>query len=309
MGTTGSSVKGRINSELPDIIARVRKYTSVPLAVGFGVATRAHFEYVQSAGADGVVIGSRLVSIIKEASLDAIPHRVESFCHEFSVDESSPPGSKPTSSAPVPSDPKNILLQTANSLPPRFGEFGGQYVPEALFDCLLELEEAHKSAVNDPEFWKEFEGHYGYMNRPSKLYFAESLTKYAGGAQIWLKREDLYARTFLFLSLPADAYAGTILVHTRSTMLLARQVVRSRGRMCCGLSNTQILLAKRLGKKRIIAETGAGQHGVATATVCARFGLECVVYMGAEDVRRQALNVFRMKMLGATVCPLSLVPV
>lgn len=97
------------------------------------------------------------------------------------------------------------------------------------------------------------------------------------------------------------AYIGIIPVHTRLTMLLARQVVRSGRSLWCELHNTQILLAKRLGKKRIIAETGAGQHGVATATVCARFGLQCVVYMGAEDVRRQALNVFRMKMLGATV--------
>jgi tryptophan synthase len=201
MGTTGSSVQGRINSELPDIIARVREYTSIPIAVGFGVATRAHFEYVQSAGADGVVIGSRLVTIIREASLDVIPHAVESFCREFNQDESSPPVRSPP--APSPSAPSNlekITPQFATSLPARFGQFGGQFVPEALFDCLLELEEAHKLALGDPEFWKEFEGHYGYMNRPSKLYFAESLTKHAGGAQIWLKREDLYVRLWLAVS-------------------------------------------------------------------------------------------------------------
>ncbi|KAI9571447.1 tryptophan synthase beta subunit-like PLP-dependent enzyme [Boletus coccyginus] len=270
MGTTGSSVQGSINSELPDIIARVREYTSVPIAVGFGVATRAHFEYVQSAGADGVVIGSRLVTIIKEASLDVISHTVELFCREFTQGDSSPPvQSPPAPSASVPFILEKVTSQAATSLPARFGTFGGQFVPEALFGCLLELEEAHKSALSDPEFWKEFESYYGYMNRPSKLYFAESLTKHAGGAQIWLKREDLN--------------------HTGS-----HKINNAIG---------QILLAKRLGKKRIIAETGAGQHGVATATVCARFGLECVVYMGAEDVRRQALNVFRMKMLGATVIP------
>jgi len=163
------------------------------------------------------------------------------------------------------------ILPQLSSLPARFGEFGGQYVPEALVDCLVELEEAHKNACADPEFWKEFESFYGYMNRPSKLYFAERLTEETGGAKIWLKREDLN--------------------HTGS-----HKINNAIG---------QILLAKRLGKKRIIAETGAGQHGVATATVCARFGLECVIYMGAEDVRRQALNVFRIRMLGAKVIPVS----
>ncbi|KDN34599.1 hypothetical protein RSAG8_12298, partial [Rhizoctonia solani AG-8 WAC10335] len=157
-------------------------------------------------------------------------------------------------------------LTEPTGLPARFGAFGGQYVPEALVDCLVELEEAHKAALADPEFWKEFEGLYGYMNRPSKLYLAERLTEATGGARIWFKREDLN--------------------HTGS-----HKINNAIG---------QILLAKRIGKKRIIAETGAGQHGVATATVCARFGMECVVYMGAEDVRRQALNVFRMS-LGSVI--------
>lgn len=201
MGTTGSSVQGSINSELPDIVARVRQFTSIPIAVGFGVATRAHFEYVQSAGADGVVIGSRFVSIIKDAPLDAIPPAVESFCRKITHGESSPPVRSP----PTPSASTKITPQAAtNSLPATFGQFGGQFVPEALFDCLLELEEAHKSAVSDPQFWNEFEGYYGYMNRPSKLYFAESLTRHAGGAQIWLKREDLYARPHSCLLLPAN---------------------------------------------------------------------------------------------------------
>ncbi|KAG1756395.1 tryptophan synthase beta subunit-like PLP-dependent enzyme [Suillus paluster] len=262
MGTTGSSVKGKINAALPDIIARIREYTAVPLAVGFGVATRAHFDVVADAGADGVVVGSRLVTIIKEAPLDSIPQNVENYCLEISL--KGQPTRMRSLQTSKPLTPSNGALKTPTValLPARFGQFGGQYVPEALFDCLVELEEAHNSAINDPKFWEEFESYYGYMNRPSKLYFAESLTKHAGGAQIWLKREDFIHVTF-----------------------------------------HQILLARRLGKKRIIAETGAGQHGVATATVCARFGLECVVYMGAEDVRRQALNVFRMNMLGATVIP------
>jgi len=123
----------------------------------------------------------------------------------------------------------------------------------------------------DPEFWRDFEGLYGYINRPSNLYLAERLTEHAGGARIWFKREDLN--------------------HTGS-----HKINNAIG---------QILLAKRIGKTRIIAETGAGQHGVATATACARFGLECIIYMGEEDVRRQALNVFRIKMLGGKVIPVS----
>jgi len=191
MGTTGSSVKGMINTELPDIIARIREYTPVPLAVGFGVATRAHFDVVADAGADGVVVGSRLVTIIKEAPLDSIPQNVERYCQEISLKGQPAPVRSPLTSKP--STPAGAVVNPVklSQLPLRFGQFGGQYVPEALFDCLVELEEAHNSAINDPSFWEEFESYYGYMNRPSKLYFAESLTKHAGGAQIWLKREDL----------------------------------------------------------------------------------------------------------------------
>jgi tryptophan synthase len=191
MGTTGSSVGGKINAALPDIIASIREHTSVPLAVGFGVATRAHFDVVADAGADGVVVGSRLVTIIKEAPLDSIPQNVEKYCLEISLKGQPAPVRPP----PIlkPSTPASGVASTVklSLLPARFGQFGGQYVPEALFDCLVELEEAHNAAINDPKFWEEFESYYGYMNRPSKFYFAESLTKHAGGAQIWLKREDL----------------------------------------------------------------------------------------------------------------------
>jgi len=249
-------------------------YTDFPLAVGFGVATRAHFDLVADAGADGVVIGSRLVSIIKTAPSDQVAQTVEAYCREISLkgQPKRPSLAHARSSASrssVNSRSQPSKAASASALPPRFGEFGGQYVPEALWDCLVELEEAHKSAMNDPEFVKEFESFYGYMNRPSNLYKAEKLTQQGGGATIWLKREDLN--------------------HTGS-----HKINNAIG---------QILLAKRIGKTRIIAETGAGQHGVATATACARFGLECVIYMGAEDVRRQALNVFRIRMLGAKVIP------
>lgn len=188
-----------MNAALPDIISRVKEYATVPVAVGFGVATRDHFDAVSDAGADGVVIGSRLVSILKEAPRDQIPQRVRAFCLEISLKGQPPRVRSPSSKSTTPSDypyQRNSLGAEVHSglaiLPMRFGQFGGQYVPEALFDCLVELEEAHKAAIADPAFWEEFESFYGYMNRPSKLYFAESLTKHAGGAKIWLKREDLY---------------------------------------------------------------------------------------------------------------------
>jgi len=226
MGTTGSSAKTAMNTALPEIIARVKEYATVPIAVGFGVATRNHFNTVSDAGADGVVIGSRLVTIINEAPRDQIAQHVEEYCREISL-KGQPPRvrSKPTTPV-IPSDQKDSLTDKVHSnlavLPMRFGQFGGQYVPEALFDCLVELEEAHKSAMADPAFWKEFESFYGYMNRPSKLYLAESLTKHAGGATIWLKREDLYA-TFSGISdwvmIYTNFYPATTLDRIKSTTL------------------------------------------------------------------------------------------
>lgn len=152
----------------------------------------------------------------------------------------------------------------------RYGIYGGQYVPETVMNAVSELEEAYEKYRNDPEFIAELHRYYReYAGRPSMLYYADKMTKDLGGAKIYLKREDLN--------------------HTGS-----HKINNVLG---------QILLAKRMGKKRIIAETGAGQHGVATATACALFGLECQVYMGAEDVRRQSLNVYRMNLLGTTVVP------
>ncbi|GJD46400.1 Tryptophan synthase beta chain [Methylobacterium cerastii] len=152
----------------------------------------------------------------------------------------------------------------------RFGIFGGRFVAETLMPLILSLEEAYAAAKADPTFQAEMDGYLKhYVGRPSPLYFAERLTEHCGGAKIYFKRDELN--------------------HTGS-----HKVNNVLG---------QILLARRMGKKRIIAETGAGQHGVATATLCARFGLTCVVYMGAVDVARQAPNVFRMKMLGAEVIP------
>lgn len=154
----------------------------------------------------------------------------------------------------------------------KFGEFGGRYVAETLIPAVLEVEEAYKKAKNDPAFQEELKYYLtNYVGRPSPLYFAKKLSETCGGAKIYLKRDELN--------------------HTGSHKI----------NNCIG----QILLAKKMGKKRIIAETGAGQHGVATATVCALFSLPCTIYMGAKDVERQAQNVFRMKLLGAEVVPVT----
>lgn len=153
-----------------------------------------------------------------------------------------------------------------------FGKFGGKYVIETLMPALKELEQVYEEARNDPQFKKDLDYYLKhYVGRPTALYFSERLTEYLGGAKIYLKREDL--------------------THTG-----AHKINNTIG---------STLLAKRMGKKRVIAETGAGQHGVATATAAALFGLECEVFMGEEDMRRQALNVFRMRLLGATVTPVT----
>ena len=148
----------------------------------------------------------------------------------------------------------------------RYGNYGGRFVPETLMPAIHELEIAYKESQTDENFQSELSSLLNnFVGRPTDLYFAKNLTQKLGGAKIYIKREDL-------------AHTG------------AHKINNALG---------QGLLAKRMGKQRIIAETGAGQHGVATATVCAMLGLDCIVYMGSEDIRRQALNVFRMKLLGA----------
>ena len=154
----------------------------------------------------------------------------------------------------------------------RFGEYGGQYIPETVMTAVHELEAAYDKYKEDPQFNEELRTLYrDYAGRPSMLYYAEKMTKDLGGAKIYIKREDLN--------------------HTGS-----HKINNVLG---------QILLAKKMGKKRVIAETGAGQHGVATATVCALMGLECEIYMGSEDTKRQSLNVYRMELLGAKVHPVN----
>lgn len=295
MGVTGAT--GSLSSNLPELLRRVHNWSgNVPTALGFGVSTREHFLQVQESS-EGVVIGSQIISILGKAPAgQAAKHAQEyltsvtgrqlerdaqgNLVREINVLEPVPkpdPMAAPTdviTNEDVPSGPgladQIDALNGAGSpaaQPTRFGEFGGQYVPESLMDCLAELERGFYEARDDPKFWEEYRSYYGYMGRPSTLHLADRLTEHVGGANIWLKREDLN--------------------HTGS-----HKINNALG---------QALVARRLGKTRIIAETGAGQHGVATATVCAKFGLKCTVYMGAEDVRRQALNVFRMKLLGASV--------
>lgn len=339
MGVTGAS--GVLSTGLPDLLDRVHKYSGgVPAAVGFGVSTREHFVDVGKI-AEGVVIGSQIITTLKDAPEGQAAKVVEEYCYKITqrrnarspttnghangkangISTDANPGgdgsgwishsngeppkefstADPTKQPSSESDPSNGTvhvdgvvkdedrsgpgladqLEALNTdgkdqelLPSRFGEFGGQYVPESLMDCLAELEKGFNDAKNDPKFWEEFRSYYPYMGRPSSLHRAQRLTnrlrkdcKAGMGANLWLKREDLN--------------------HTGS-----HKINNAMG---------QVLIARRLGKTEIIAETGAGQHGVATATVCAYFGMKCTVYMGAEDVRRQALNVFRMKLLGASV--------
>lgn len=294
-GVTGAL--GTLNTNLSELVSRVKKHSAnKPVAVGFGISTCEHFRSV-AAIADGVVVGSQIVSTIQKADAGQEVSEVEQYCsylcgrHAPLQDKNArevglveavagtrqPDGAKVAVDAVVTDDDRVTSEQDGalaaklaalhGTIPERFGEFGGQYVPESLMNCLSQLEESFSKIQNDEGFWKEYRSYYDYMGRPSRLHMAARLTEHAGGAKIWLKREDLN--------------------HTGS-----HKINNALG---------QLLLAKRLGKTKIIAETGAGQHGVATATVCARFGMECTVYMGAEDVRRQALNVFRMKLLGAKV--------
>lgn len=182
----------------------------------------------------------------------------------------------PISSASVDLTVDSTQVQRPDALG-RFGQFGGKYVPETLMPALTELEAAFHQYRQEPDFQQEFQALLkDYVGRATPLYFAERLTQYyarpdGSGVQIYLKREDLN--------------------HTG-----AHKINNALG---------QVLLAKRMGKQRIIAETGAGQHGVATATVCARFGLQCIIYMGVQDMERQSLNVFRMRLMGAEVRPVA----
>ncbi|CAD6889856.1 unnamed protein product [Tilletia laevis] len=284
MGTTGSAKFDVTN--IPPLLSKIRNYTPNPLCVGFNVASFEDFRSLAEAGAQGIVVGSAIVRTIEQAynaaeggskaqiaaGADAAEKLAAKITgkdqhYEFAaaiagqVKEVKPDGEVVVADKPTG---KTDAIHLG-----RFGTFGGAFVSEALVDAVNELDKVYTTAINDSKFWDELKGWYEYIGRPSTLYEATRLTEHAGGARIWLKREDLN--------------------HTGS-----HKINNAIG---------QLLIARRIGKTRIITETGAGQHGVATATACARFGMECVVYMGSEDVRRQSLNVFRMRMLGAKVIP------
>ena len=265
-GVTGS--RGEVASDLDEFVARIRKQTDLPLAVGFGIGTPEQVKEVASLS-DGVVVGSAILNTITAVDKDAPTAERAAALKDFvatlksgAKDQDASAQSKSISATPS--------IEVPDTSKSHFGQFGGKYIPETLSEAHEELELAYEEAIKDPTFQEEIDYYREkFIGGPTPVYFAKRLTELCGGAKIWLKREDL-------------AHTG------------AHKINNAIG---------QAILAKRLGKKRIIAETGAGQHGVATATVCAMMGLECVVYMGAVDCERQKLNVFRMKTLGATVVP------
>lgn len=272
VSTTGvTGARAELPSDLGEFIERVRRQTDLPLAVGFGISNA---DMVQSVAnrADGVVVGSAILKAVQEAG-DGTDERVEAV-KKIVGDLSK--GLKQTgavnqalSLGRVPEDGVAEEIGRLNASK-RFGKFGGQFIPETLSEAFREIEEEYEKIKNDPEFLAELDVYRrDFVGGPTPLHKAERLTEMCGGATIWLKREDL-------------AHTG------------AHKINNAIG---------QALLAKKIGKPRIIAETGAGQHGVATATVCAKLGLDCTVYMGAVDCERQKLNVFRMNTLGAKVVP------
>jgi tryptophan synthase len=263
-GVTGT--RGAVASDLPAFIARIRAQTSLPLAIGFGIANPAQVAEVAALG-DGVVVGSAIINAISATPRDATQADKGAALKAFIASLKAGTTAQPASarSAAYRATPSMVVPDLG---PSHFGRFGGKFIPETLSEAHEELEAAYYAAMADPAYLEELDFYRReFVGGPTPVHQAKRLSALVGGARIWLKREDL-------------AHTG------------AHKINNAVG---------QALLAVRLGKKRIIAETGAGQHGVATATVCAMLGLECVVYMGAVDCERQKLNVFRMRTLGATV--------
>ena len=263
-GVTGA--RGALPTDLKSFIDRVRRNSKVPLAVGFGISTPEQVNEVSQV-AEAVVVGSAIISNI-DANLNATPEARANELKNFIA--SLKKGIAQRNKDSFTTACKNAEPPFVDVSSRSFGEFGGRYIPETLVDAHRELENAYTAAMNDPKFVEEV-AYYRreFIGGPTPLYLAKRLTDKIGGANIWFKREEM-------------AHTG------------AHKINNAVG---------QALLAKRLGKRRIIAETGAGQHGVATAAVCAHFGLDCTIYMGAVDCERQALNVFRMNCLGAKVVP------
>lgn len=266
-GVTGA--RDSLPPDLETFLERVRAKTDLPLAVGFGVSNPDMVQGIANM-ADGVVVGSAILKAMDKLGDDATTEQRASAIRDITahlksgVKQGPEAKNQATKLSQVPAEWTDAMK------PSRFGKFGGQYIPETLSIAFEEIERAYNEIKDDPTFLAELDVYRrDFVGGPTPLHKADRLTEYAGGATIWLKREDL-------------AHTG------------AHKINNAVG---------QALLAKRLGKPRIIAETGAGQHGVATATICAKLGLECIVYMGAVDCERQKLNVFRMNTLGAKVVP------
>jgi len=270
-GVTGA--RADLPPDLSEFISRVRSKTDLPLAVGFGICSP---EMVQSVAnlSDGVVVGSEILKAVTACGVDAstktrcdtIRDKIAHLCTGLKQD----PNTVTYQATKLGSVPPSPIDATPRHLETHFGKFGGQFIPETLSFAFREIEEKYNLIKDDPEFLAELATYRkDFVGGPTPLHLAERLTEMCGGAKIWLKREDL-------------AHTG------------AHKINNAIG---------QAVLAKRIGKPRIIAETGAGQHGVATATICAKLGLDCTVYMGKVDTERQKLNVFRMQTLGAKVVP------
>ncbi|KAL7529922.1 hypothetical protein ACHAXR_003226 [Thalassiosira sp. AJA248-18] len=273
VSTTGvTGARAALPSDLNEFIGRVRSQTDLPLAVGFGISTPEMVQSVANLG-DGVVVGSAILKAVQKAG-DSSSERIAAVRKIVSeLSAGCKQGLKPTNQAKVlgrkPDDDNSDEIAKLG-VKARFGKFGGQFIPETLSEAFREIEEEYEKIKDDPDFLAELEVYRkDFVGGPTPLHKADRLTEMCGGATIWLKREDL-------------AHTG------------AHKINNAIG---------QAILAKKIGKPRIIAETGAGQHGVATATVCAKLGLDCTVYMGAVDCERQKLNVFRMNTLGAKVVP------
>jgi len=266
-GVTGA--RDSLPDDLEEFVARVRSKTDLPLAVGFGISNPSMVQGVANVS-DGVVVGSAILHTIQACGKDAtteerataVREKIAHLC--TGLKQASDAKNQATRLGAIP----NAIDSEERNKVTHFGKFGGQFIPETLSEAFREIEEKYNQIKSDPDFLAELDVYRrDFVGGPTPLHLAERLTEMCGGAKIWLKREDL-------------AHTG------------AHKINNAIG---------QCLLAKRIGKPRIIAETGAGQHGVATATICAKLGMDCTVYMGAVDCERQKLNVFRMKTLGAKV--------
>jgi tryptophan synthase, alpha subunit/tryptophan synthase, beta subunit len=273
-GVTGP--RDALPDDLEEFVSRVRSKTELPLAVGFGISNPDMVQGVANLS-DGVVVGSVILNALEvvgkdattEQKAEAVREKISHLC--TGLKQAADAKNQATKLGTIAaSNTEAIHITEERQKQTHFGRFGGQFIPETLSEAFREIEEKYNEIKNDPDFLAELDVYRrDFVGGPTPLHLAERLTEMCGGAKIWLKREDL-------------AHTG------------AHKINNAIG---------QCLLAKRIGKTRIIAETGAGQHGVATATICAKLGLDCTVYMGAVDCERQKLNVFRMNTLGAKVVP------